>query len=571
MRYVACPDSRFVRALLDRIALAAGFATMTLSGFAAAQAAADPVRDTNVVLQAVTPSERARFGFSMEMGSFGTPVPGGDTLVIGAQREGNSPPYSTFSQVGSVFPFEGPTLLRHSVHARMIPGGILNDEMHMGRLDIAIGKFEGPTTYGLLIVGVPRRTNHYWECPIPQAVQEQGTIEIHDLRQPAFASLLGSYRPPLNPGDVCANSDTGWFGHALSVDNVVRAVPGESPVEDLVVGAPQTQHLGIGGMVYVLAGHPTFARNPMHRWIAWGPPPTHPPGLYNGHMFGFAAAAQDLDGDGLAEVIVAAPARGVPGGGTVFLYRGSRIQAELDSAPNRVISSFVPDQTLLNPNILTGEDDNGDTWGWRIYKVGDVGVPVGSAVAYPDSKADLAFYNKRTKGDLSDPLMTSGALWVYFNNATSTAPFTTLVDDSALLAKAKITVSPADGGPQNGARFGRSAARVQWKEAGSDTPVVGIAVGEMDRDFGGFTNAGRVLFYKAPIVAGAGPFNNAWSQPLTERPWPRELSRFGAWIVAGDYLAEAGNLVQEIIISCRSATTNGFPEAGSAQAFRAGP
>jgi FG-GAP repeat protein len=571
MRHSAPMDPRDFRKLHHRRALAAFLAALTLSGSAAAQAAADPVHDTNVVLQAVTPSAHALFGFSMEMGSFGTPVPGGDTLVIGAQQEGDSPPYSTFSSVGSIFPFEGVRLLSHVVHNRMIPGGILHDNMNLSRLDIAIGKLQGATSQGLLIVGVPRRTNYYSECPNSQAVEEQGTIEIYDLQQPPFASLLGSVKPPLNPGHPCVNSDTKWFGHALSVNHVVHAYPGDGPVVDLVVGAPHTNHLGSSGMVYVLVGHPRFGRLPTERWIAWGPPPTSPPGLYNGHMFGFAVAAEDLDRDGLAEVIVAAPSRDIPGGGTVFLYRGSRIQAELDRAPNRVIPNFVPDQTLLNPNILAGEDDNGDTFGWRIYRVGDVGVPVGSAVPYPDNKADLAFYNKRTKGTLADPLMTSGALWVYFNNATSTAPFSTLVDDSGLLAKAKIAVSPADGGPQNGARFGRSAARVQWKEAGSDTPVVGIAVGEMDRDFGGFTNAGRVLFYKAPIVAGAGPFNNAWSEPLTEKPWPRELSRFGAWIVAGDYLAEAGNLVQEIIISCRSATTNGFPEAGSAQAFKAGP
>lgn len=516
----------------------------------AAQAPRTPQLDKT--LNAVVPQRGANFGYTMVMGKVGGANDLRDDVVACAINED----YPTLGaangiDIGVSSPFVDELLSLHASYQTLLPS-VQQSNLQLGRLRPAIGDVRGGQP-NRVFLGAWQREQRYFSCDPPVSIPGLGSVEIYDL-QSTSSALIKTLLPPADPG-TCAPLMVRGFGIAM----VIADVDGDG-YKDLCVGALNSD-TGIG-RVYVFFGHPAFDQVPDLSWVAI----KGPVGGGEGTSFGNDVGADDLDGDGRAELIVGRPERSV-GPGRVYLISGDWIATQTRNAvhdlPAAPSSAF---QVLVNPL-----DPDQDAFGFRVYALGDVGSHPLAAQTQLDGLADVAIHGEGTRvGGVNN----AGALFVYFNNGDGVlgAPFVNDTPGTRLFFTA-----PAP--PQDGARFGRGAARIRWPIA-DGTLSDYILVSEPDADVlaalpsqpdvtATFTDAGRIWMFALPLTTTSTP---ALPLPITE-PEIASGNVFGGEIVVGDYLNNPLFPGQQFLASGRS-TGAGNPVqvgAGKVYSFRPTP
>ncbi len=355
-------------------------------------------------------------------------------------------------------------------------------------------------------------------------------------------------------------------------------------------------------------GHPGFhsGAGPLLRWTAFKSPaqPGDP-----ASSFGHSVQAVDLDADGHAEIVVGAPERSA-GDGKVHIYDGDRVAA-LSPFSVHDGASFPADQTLLPPAALIEDDPNLHlAFGWIVFSIGDMaGTDYGTANGRPD----IAVHTEAGKwvaptGPYVD-IPDAGALVVYaaWDPADGTPPPGVFVKSPGITIQTPLVWEPFVVGPgqieprlmhmpQRGARFGRAAAPVEWRDAAGSV-VRGLLVGEPNAnvhnpsdaaypDDTPVPDAGRVVFLPAPLDVGQNAATNAWGAIVLLEPrdtlaeWhptdpripliqtdfdPQPGALFGAWMDRGRY--NAAFIADQVFIAARART---LIESGGGPASEAG-
>jgi hypothetical protein len=493
----------------------------------------------DLTITATNPLGGAWFGYSMDMGKVGPIGDVNDDLVSCAIRES----YSGLTYVGAAYVYVDDQLLPDASFPRLVPSTPLNNFMGFGAIDVVIGNVRGPTFNNLVMVPASARDG-IAACVAPDVtvqVPQQGSVEIYDLQ---VSGVPTSLRPPCYGS--AGNSDVVLFGRSVAVGDVTGDAIG-----DLVVGAP-TSAQG-AGRLYVFRGHSNFLFNPAQTWIALNAPRDG-----QGVSFAHSVDCEDVDSDGLDDIVVGRPNRSA-GPGAAYVFRGAWIKSLFDNpltvntivAPPHPTTSLHEYQTLPNPVPPVGGDpeSNVDAFGWIVYGIGDMTMDGINDIAVHSEAAD--FFGS---AGCPTPVPNAGALFVYPGRGD---PAGDLVD----AANAIELQTPCNPGPETDARFGRSAAAISWNDC-TLGPSAGVLVGEPDATVSGSGHAGRVFLYRAPLTAASLP---AWPAPLLEQP-PADSNLFGSWIVAGDYLHMPGFPGQQFVVSARQGRASGAP-VGSGIAY----
>jgi FG-GAP repeat len=206
----------------------------------------------------------------------------------------------------------------------------------------------------------------------------------------ASAGLTAIHSLPLEPGEVTLDAATALLE---TVEPIVAATLHEGA---LLVGTPDLSrdHLGAWvGAVYAIEGVPDGSIDlelaaTSRIYGTYG----YPGGSsYVGHFFGYALASGDLDGDGVAELAVAAPGTdGTRSGGFVYLFSGPLPEGEVAVADaDATIGGESAEQPVGDEVTIPGDLD-GDggldlvaTGAWSRY----FGHPAGAVWMFAGSEA----------------------------------------------------------------------------------------------------------------------------------------------------------------------------------------
>ncbi len=497
-------------------------------------AASQPLLDLSIPHPSVTagtPEAGATFGWSMAMGDLDGNA--GDELLVSSFFEdatGGTP-----ANVGAAYAYKGTSLAAWNSY---FPSPAQAD-LHAGRLFMSIGVVRTGAVPWAFVGGMNRDVTY--ACSPSVTITKAGEIAAINFNNGAF----GTTYPPTEPSGSCAPAGR-TFGHG----NAVGDVNGDG-TDDLVVGAP-----GLGsltGRVYVFFGGSTFPNG----WVAF----TRSGAGNDG--FGFTVAVVDLDGDSSHvddAIVVGAHERGLsptPGPGHAYAFRTSDIAALATSTVHSLGSTSY--QTLSEPSGAANQ--NG--FGWVVFEVGDIGGPSGALDGYED----VAIHAEGTSQGSTTGV---GSLSVFWGKTPGTSPLSLLDTTNAAFLQV-----PSGFTPFQGERVGRGAASVDWEGTSPSGIKKGLLVGSPDYEVTvsgtPYPHAGRVFFYYTPVTSSSG---NAWVRPLYEPDpsqtgtyvaLPKQDSRFGAWIVAGEY--NAAHTGQQFVVSARERTEGTTTAVGRVYAF----
>ncbi len=560
-------------------------------------------------------SQGALFGRGLAMGKFGFLADLEDDAILCAPKE----MVNGVSAVGAGYPYHD-SFLELLANARLLPtdptpANPYEAGLSLGTLDAAIGNVLGAGHANLVFLA-----NAHAE--IPGGSENAGAVEIYDMNGTPSIPIL-QIRPPQDPGSTTA-TPAGLFGHSFAIADV----DGDT-IDDLIVGAAfTTEPSGTGGRnphgrVYVFFGHAGFFATPMsylHRWLAIKAPQM-PAGstaqfVVNGG-FGYSVDADDLDGDGMAEILVGRCERSADDG-RAHLFHGSWVSATLPPNPNESFEGFripssPPDissgvateyETLVDPSPPGEELTRTPAFGWNVFMLHkDIGRPCpnGEEAAF-DGLPDLAVYEEGAHWTGVTPARPStGALFLFFNDS-ATQPGSLVAEASPVKLQTPSTGGVYPAGPSVGAFFGFCAAVIDWMsttQSGSDLQARHLLVGEPDAtvQLGAQGTpvplAGRVFMFQAPFGCNDVDGNGAKACAVPQITDPNTVpdpactcmpaglqagAEFGSWIAVGDYVhpvppvPEDGG--EEFIVSawsrpvCRLGVCYG--QAGQAYSFRPG-
>lgn len=270
-----------------------------------------------------------RFGAAIAVGDAGGPLAAGPIadLLIGApgadrpfRSDPAGPSIAPASSTGAVFALLGPFAAGGSIsvdNAAQLLSFYGADSNHRFGQTIAVGDVTGDAIADL-VIGAPEAPGQ-WKDP--------GTGLVYNMNAHAgaayvFAGARGftPQRIDLATGDqltAYVGLGSAWTGFALSIGRY--NVEGNADlIADLIIGAPggvrdTARNIGGGGGVTVLFGGRTLSSVTTRPRSPFNPAPdleevavfSSPLAVSND--FGFAVAAGDINGDGVGDLIVAAP------------------------------------------------------------------------------------------------------------------------------------------------------------------------------------------------------------------------------------------------------------------------
>ena len=517
------------------IPLVLGASLCLLAPFGAAQTTANqPLLDLSIPHPSVTagsPQAGATFGWSMAMADIDGSA--GDELVVSSIKEDVPIGGTTWTDLGAAYAYSGTTLSAWNAYFPS-PG---ETGLSAGQLFLSIGVVRTGAQPWTFVGGIGHLVSY--ACSPTVNVPGAGEIAAVNFNNGA----VGYTYPPSEPSGACAPVVRN-FGHSSAVGDI-----NGDGTDDLVVGEPGNN--SIGGRVYVFYGGTTFPSG----WVAF----SRSGAGFDG--FGTSVAVVDLDGDANHlddAIVVGANERFIssPNPGHAYAFRTSDIAALSTSAVHALGSSSY--QTISEPS---GSD--GNWFGWVVFEVGDVGGPNGAL----DGFEDVAIH---AEGTSLGGTTGAGSLTVFWGKTPGTSPLSLL--DSTNAAFLQV---PSGYTASQGERFGRAAASVDWEGSNPSGIKKGLLVGSPDADVtvGSTTyqSAGRVFFFYTPVTSSSG---NAWVRPLYEPDpsqtgtyvaLPRTDSRFGGWIVSGEY--KSAYTGQQFIVSARERTEGTAAGVGRVYAF----
>lgn len=497
------------------------------------------------IITAASPTAGAGFGSSMAIGKIGNIADLGDDVVSCAILEDETSTSPPLIDLGAAYPFRGNNLQSHPFF-RLLPTSSAPPQsgIHLGERGVEIGNVRGSGQSNFVFIGGIFRDHDFTECDPARSQSDVGSVEIYDLESsPAPIKLL---LPPAEPDD-CSPVGVRLFGHHIAIGDV-----NGNGIDDLIVGAPGSDE-GIG-RVYVFFGYGDFAINPHYRWVGLKPNGDDE-SVFN--AFGIAVAADDLDGDGKAEVIIG---RGEQrnGPGRVYIVSGDWVTETLTTSIMSthelpLMTNPITDVQLLNNPLA----ENGDEFGFRVYAFGDVGSEASSNSTLdtlPDLlvHATLGDYRPGQTAEVND----AGALYAFFNNGAlpgfvHAGPVDVADPVNGIYGPLQLTTPGPVDSPQMGARYGRSCARVRWMSGtlASYTLNDYLLVGEPDADISGQVNAGRIHMLALPVKP---ELLNLWPGSNADPFGPQKDGTYCSEILAGDYIANQTFWPgQQIVVSAR--------------------
>jgi len=508
--------------------------TLVLLAGAAARGqttANQPLLDLSIPHPSVTagsPQAGATFGWSMAMGDLDGSA--GDELVVMSIFEDVTIAGTPYRDLGMGYAYKGTSLAAWNSYTPAAEGFL-----HAGQLFISIGTTRSGAVPRAFIGGMNRDVSY--TCPPSTNQPNAGEIAEVNFNNGG----VGYHYPPFEPSGPCPPA-VKTFGHGSAVGDV-----NGDGVDDLVVGAHTAD--GGAGRAYVLFGGTTFPSG----WVGFKLNST------SVDTFGGSVALADLDGDSnqtIDAIVVGAWERGSNGPGHAYVFRTSDI-AGLTASLVHLLSS-TQYQAIAEPS---GATLNG--FGWVVYSVGDVGGPSGSL----DGFGDIAVH---AEGGAQGSVSSVGSLTLFWGKTPGTSPLTLV--DTANAVKLQV---PSGYTPDSGERFGRGAATVNWEGSNPSGIKKGLLVGCPDADITvgstTYTAAGRVFLFYVPITSSSG---NAWSAALLEPDpsqtgtyvaAPQSSSRFGAWIVSGEY--KSSYTGDQFVVCARQRTEGSAADVGRVYAF----
>lgn len=423
----------------------------------------------------------------------------GDELVVASVHEDVTISGTPYTDLGAAYAYSGTSLSAWNSYFPS-PG---ENGLAAGEIYISTGVVRTGASPWTFIGGQFRDVSY--SCS-PPALSNAGEIAAINFNNGAFAT----HYPPPEPSGPCP-PDAQYFGHASAVGDV-----NGDGANDLVVGASGSD--SGAGRVYVLFGGTTFPSG----WVAFTRTGA------STEAFGFDVAVVDLDGDAnnLDDAIVVGAPERPWGPGHAYVFRTTDIAALATSQVHSLGSSSY--QQISEPGTSAN-----NTFAWTLYELGDVGGPSGSLDGYDD-------VGVHAEGTAQGGTSGVGSLSIFWGKTPGTSPLSLL--DTTNAAFLQI---PSGYTPSQGERFGRAAATVEWEGTSPSGIKKALLVGAPDTDVtvSGTTyiDAGRVFCFYVPVTSSSG---NAWATELLEpdpsqtgtyAALPRGGSRFGAWIVAGEY------------------------------------
>jgi hypothetical protein len=274
-----------------------------------------------------------------------------------------------------------------------------------------------------------------------------GAVDVFDLTSGQTPIL--TITPPPIPGDSPAlPCGVRYFGHWLTHGDI----DGDD-YDDLIVGAPDADENV--GRVYIFFGHPDFLSPTgpgyAERWMILRPPPSPSTGepFVDDREFGICVSAADLDGDGMAELLVGSLEKAIRttsdhGPGRAFLFHGYWLANQLygedtfadvtpTEPPNSAEYPYEGDinagslgsyETLTDPRGAPFSRVAGQWFGWILeMKCGDLGQPIDPEneewAPDFDGRPDILIHSEGALGyGVDDQTIASGgAVFVFMNNS----------------------------------------------------------------------------------------------------------------------------------------------------------
>ncbi|MEW5742844.1 MAG: Ig-like domain repeat protein [Myxococcota bacterium] len=274
---------------------------------------------------------------------------------------------------------------------------------------------------------------------------------------------------------VPSDTTAGQFGSDLGVGGNIGDVAGEGK-PDLVVGQIWTS-AGFGGRVVLFFGTSSGATVSTSNSIELRGDGTN-------RIGNTARIIRDIDGDGLDEVAIAAPAFN-SNQGRVFIYRG-RTQAQWAAARTATdgvtMVPYIPVSASTANYVIDGPSPilvtNGNAFGQNRFgftSVGDINSDTTPDVAIPMSRANINRYR-----------IFSGAALAASTGAMPMSAATFLLELS----------EPA--GTNTAVNSGLGASSVGGRD------LVDSAAPDLVTSYNGAAGGGRVYVYSAPVAMGTG-------------------------------------------------------------------
>lgn len=573
-----------------------------------------PVKDRTINAGDAFLEEGAEFGRWFGTGPLGGPLDTVDDVVICAtaeplQIDPEDPEVLAFG-VSAAYAFENALLAPVPLAQSMPPAPAPTmTGIGLGILDVEIGNVREAGFANLSFIAAA----HVGESL--SGVNGIGAVDVYDTtgamspdNDPKKAVL--DLVPPLDPsvpggcpGDV---TPAARFGHSIAIADV----DGDGR-NDLIVGASSTsEDNGSGdcsrtlhGRVYIFFGHehffdehypgPSSPKGYLWRWIAIKAPqvdPANPQQFVTNGEFGLSVDADDLDGDGKADVLAGRGERLIDRG-RAHLFFGSWIRSQLPPetypplgfalliepphAANKQSGVAGAYETLIDTDPLTGNDG----FGFNVFMLGR---DVGSCDSGCDGRKDIAIFS--FFGDFlgspqnPQPVADAGALFIFFNDSDGPPwPSMTLVNENAGV---KIQRPRQAGVPQFEARFGFVVEAISWATV-SGTPELAtyLLIGEPYATHAGKAEAGRVYMLGTPIDPTAAPDEhlNLLGAPMTDPEDLQRGARYGSCIATLDYAVDPALYPgQEFIVGSRGKNVTKMsgetePSAGQAYSYRSAP
>jgi FG-GAP repeat len=477
-----------------------------------------------------TPQADATFGWSMAMGELNGSA--GDELVVTSFQEDVVLSGTLYRNLGVSYAYAGTNL---APWGSLVPTP--ETLLEHGRLFVSIGSTRANGARRAFVGGMGRD----WSYACSPTTNQPNAGEIAEINYGTGG--VGYHAPPFEPSGPCP-PDVAAFGHSSAVGDI----DGDG-IGDLVIGAPNSENNA--GRVYVFFGGTSFPSG----WLAF----KLSSALTATDCFGFSVAVADLDGDANQlpdAIVVGAPERN-NGPGHVYVFPTSGI-AGLGTSQVHPLTAGTDCEVLTESGGATG-----NCFGWVVYSFGDVGGPSAAL----DGFGDIGIHSEAgAQGGVSGV----GSLSVLWGKTPGAGPLSLVSTTNA----AKLQV-PSGYTPTQDERVGRAAATVEWEGSSPSGIKKGLLVGSPDADvtvgMTTYQSAGRVFLYYVPITSSSG---NAWATELLEpdpsvtagySALPGTNSRFGGWIVSGEY--NSGHTGQQFVVSSRERTESGVNNVGRVYAF----